>query len=172
MVYQTVCISTLLYCGETWTLHRRHLKLRERFHISSLQKILGITWRNKIPHRTILERTKCVSLECMLNRSQLRWVGHVVRMSDNRLPKQLLYGELREGSRRAGGQAKRYKDATNKTLKACHIPSASHENAVQDRTVWRATVKSGLQKFEADRNRWLEERRQFFLYHDSAATAK
>ena len=117
IVYRAVCISTLLYCGETWTLYRRHLKLLERFHIASLQKILGITWRHKISHRTILERTKRVSLECMLNRNQLRWVEHVVRLSDKyRLPKQLLYGELCEGSRRAGGQAKRYKDATNQKL--------------------------------------------------------
>ena len=31
---------------------------------------------------------------------------------DGRLPKQLLFGELREGVRCAGGQPKRYKDAT------------------------------------------------------------
>jgi hypothetical protein len=32
-------------------------------------------------------------------------------MQDHRLPKQLLYGELSQGKRTAGGQKKRYKTA-------------------------------------------------------------
>ena len=30
-------------------------------------------------------------IEAMLKRAQLRWVGHVQRMNDNRLPKQIFY---------------------------------------------------------------------------------
>ena len=56
-VYQAVCISTLLYGAETWTTYRRHILQLERFHISCLQKILGLTWRDRIPHTQILERT-------------------------------------------------------------------------------------------------------------------
>ena len=170
MVYQVVCISSLLYCSDSWTLYRRQLKLLERFHMFSLQKILGITWRDKIPHRTILERTKCVSLENIVNRNRLRWVGHVARMTDNRLPKQLLYGEIATGERSAGGQLKRYKDAMKKTLKECHIPPNVLETVTQDRSVWRATVKTGLQKFEENRNSWLEERRA--RRHQSTTTTR
>ena len=56
----------------------------ERFLLSSLQKILGITWRDKVPHRTILERTNCPSMDCIVKRNQLRWIGLVVRMVDSR----------------------------------------------------------------------------------------
>ena len=160
MVYQAVCISSLLYCSESWTLYRRQTKLLERYHISSLQKILGITWRDKIPHRRILERTKCPSLEYLLKRNQLRWIGHVVRMPDSRLPKQLLYGELSSGRRSAGGQLKRYKDATKATMKACHIPANELEELVQDRSAWRSTVSAGLRRFEEERNAWLDTRRE------------
>ena len=160
MVYQAVCISSLLYCSESWTLYRRQTKLLERFHMSSLQKILGITWRDKIPHRIILERTKCPSLEHLLKRNQLRWIGHVVRMPDNRLPKQLLYGELCEGRRSAGGQLKRFKDATKATMKACHIPASELEGLVQERSAWRSTVSVGLKRFEEERNAWLDARRE------------
>ena len=160
MVYQAVCISSLLYCSESWTLYRRHIKLLERFHMTSLQKILGITWRDKIPHRSILAKTKCPSLECLLKRNQLRWIGHVIRMPDNRLPKQLLYGELSEGWRSLGGQLKRYKDSTKATMKACHIPANELEELVQDRSAWRSTVSTGLGRFEDERNAWLDARRE------------
>ena len=160
MVYHAVCVSSLLYCSESWTLYRRQIKLLERFHISSLQKILGITWRDKVPHRTILERAKCSSMESLLKRNQLRWTGHIVRMSDSRLPKQLLYGELKEGVRSAGGQLKRYKDSTKATMKACHIPASQLEGLAQDRSAWRSAVSAGVRRFEENRNAWLDARRE------------
>jgi len=43
-VYNVVCISILLYGCESWTPYRHHIKARESFHISSLQRILGIRW--------------------------------------------------------------------------------------------------------------------------------
>ena len=118
MVYQAVCISLLLYCSESWTAYRRQIKLLGRYHMFSLQKFFGIKWRDKIPHRTIMVKTECPSLEYLLERNQLRWNGHVVRMPDNTRPKQLLYGELCEG-RMSAGQLNRYKDAARAAMKAC-----------------------------------------------------
>jgi hypothetical protein len=42
-------------------------------------------------------------------------------MPDNRIPKQLFYGELTTGKRAVGGQRKRYKDVLKSTLKAVNI---------------------------------------------------
>ena len=67
MVYQAVCLSSLLYCSESWTVYRRQVKLLERFHISSLQRILGVSRRDRILHRTVLEKANCVSIECIIN---------------------------------------------------------------------------------------------------------
>ena len=47
--------------------------------------------------RTVLKRAQMDGIEAMLKRSQLRWVGHVQRMNDNRLPKQIFYSELSSG---------------------------------------------------------------------------
>ena len=160
MVYHALVISTLLYGSETWTLYRRQIKVLEKFHMRSLQRLLGITWRDKIPHTEVLRKTGCISLESLLNRNKLRWTGHVVRMDNDRLPKQLLYGELAEGQRTVGGQIKRYKDTVRSTLDKCHIPHANLEHLAADRDVWRDVCREGLARFEEDRTQWLCERRE------------
>ena len=63
-----------------------------------------------MPDTEILEQTGLPSIFTMLRKSQLRWSGHVIKMSDERLPKRLLYGELLTGVRCRGGQKKRFKD--------------------------------------------------------------
>ena len=93
-VYTAVCLAVLLYGAEAWTIYRRHIKKLESYHIRCLQRILGLSWRDRIPHTEILKRANSVSIECSLAQRQLRWLGHVVRMPDERLPRQVLYCEL------------------------------------------------------------------------------
>ena len=50
-----------------------------------------------IPNTKILKRAQATSIEAYLIKAQLRWTGHVLRMEDGRLPKDLLYRELNEG---------------------------------------------------------------------------
>ena len=57
MVYSSVCVSILLYGCEAWTIYRAHIRSLESFHIRSLQKILGLTWADRVPHVTILRMT-------------------------------------------------------------------------------------------------------------------
>ena len=53
----------------------------------------------------------------MLLKSCLRWTGHVIRMEDHRIPKQLMFGELEQGHRRQGRPFKRFKDTVKAGLK-------------------------------------------------------
>ena len=53
----------------------------------------------------------------MLIKAQLRLTGHVIRMEDHCIPKQLLYGELCEGKRKAEPPKLRYKDTLKSNLK-------------------------------------------------------
>jgi len=105
-VYEAVCLSILLYGSESWVLYRRHLNKLEAFHTSSLQRILGVKWWHKVPHTEIRNRACIDPIETILSQRQLRWLGHTIRMPANRLPRKILYSELAEGSRRAGGPKK------------------------------------------------------------------
>ena len=75
----------------------------------------------------------------MLRKHCLRWIGHVARMDDGRMPKQLLFGELvRPRPRR--GTKRRWKDLAVADLQVAGIERAWYEVA-QDRKEWAAICK-------------------------------
>lgn len=158
-VYVAVCLSALLYGSETWVLYRSQIQKLEAFHIRTLQRMMNISWRDMVPHVTILQRAHVTSVEAMLIQRQLRWTGHVIRMDDERLPKAILYGELAEGRRSRGGPKKRFKDQLKANMKKCNIPNGQLEALAHDRSHWRQTCRDGVVKFEQERSRLREERR-------------
>ena len=159
-VYTAVCLSSLLYGSEAWTLYARQLRLLEAWHIKSLRSIMGVTWRDKLTYEEMYRRTGSGSLESQIGRRQLRWIGHVIRMDDSRVPKQILYGELSTGRRKAGGQRKRHKDHVKTTLKKFEIPPDMLETYAADRSGWRARCHEGEKKCLQSRNELMGLRRQ------------
>ena len=96
-VYKSCVLSVLSYSSETWTLFRRHLKTLEHFHQKCLRRILNIKWNSNTPNTEVLSRVGCSRIETLIITAQMRWAGHAVCMSDVRMPKQLLYGQLHDG---------------------------------------------------------------------------
>jgi hypothetical protein len=86
-VYSAIILPTLLYACETWTAYSRHMKQLNHFHLSCLRKILKIRWQDKVPDTDVLMHAGMMSIHTMLSKAQLRWAGHVLRMSNERLPK-------------------------------------------------------------------------------------
>ena len=113
-VYKAVVLSALLYGCESWTLYWRHIKLLDQFHQRCLWRIMNIKWFNKVTNVKVLQKAKTQSIDTLLTLSQLRWSGHLGRMSDDRLPKQLFYSELSEGHRLRGRPTLRFKDTLKK----------------------------------------------------------
>ena len=101
-VYRACVLSTLLYCSQSWTLHAQQERKLNMFHMRCLQCIFGITWQDKVPNRVVLERAGIFSMYTLLKQCHLRWFGHVVRMADGQIPKDLLYGELVQGKHHRG----------------------------------------------------------------------
>ena len=158
-VYQAIVLPTLLYGSETWTTYRRNIKGLEQFHQRSLRNILRISWEDRRTNISVLEEANSTSIEAILIKNQLRWAGHVVRMTDERLPKQIFYSELSNGTRSVGGQKKRYKDSLKENLKLCEMDYKTWEADALERSAWRAKSKSGVEKFEENRRQQLENRR-------------
>nr|VZI18238.1 unnamed protein product [Spirometra erinaceieuropaei] len=120
-MYRAVILPTLLYGAETWTVYTKQARRLNHFHLSCLRGILRLSWQDRIPDTDVLERTGILTIYAILRQIQLRWSGHLVRMDDERLPKRLFYGDVATGSRRQGGQIRRYKDTLKSSLKRLQI---------------------------------------------------
>ena len=158
-VYHAVVLTTLLYGCETWTVYRRHEKQINHFHLRCLRNILHIRWQDKVPDTEVLKQADIPSAITIMRKAQLRWAGHVSRMPDNRIPKQLLYGELCCGKRTAGGQRKRFKDSLKVSLKDFNINTESWESLASDRPSWRHLITKGAYTAEERRSRQAEQKR-------------
>ena len=129
------------------------------FHMRCLKRILGITWQDRIPYSDILDRARIRSMHSLLSQRHLRWLGHVRRMEDGRLPKDILYGQLTSGARPVGRPALRFRDACNRDMKACDISPKDWEAVPEDRTAWRQATHKGIERADEKRHQHAAEKR-------------
>ena len=146
-VYNAVVLPSLLYGCETWTLYLRHVKKLEHFHMRALRSILSICWQDRVTNLEVLDRANSNSIESMLLKVQLRWVGHVIRMEEFWVPRRLMYGELQLGKRNQGRPKLRYKDTVKANLQWCNIKPRELEDRAMDRPVWRASIHKAVSNF-------------------------
>jgi hypothetical protein len=158
-VYRAVVLTTLLYGAESWVLYRRLIGQLNSFHLRCLRTLLRIVWQDYVPNTEVLERASMTGIEAILIRTQLRWAGHVSRMPDTRLPKQMLYGELKLGKRRQGAPRLRFKDKLKRNLQSCEIDWKTWEEQAQDRSAWRTKIYTGAKHFERERITVLQAKR-------------
>ena len=158
-VYQAVVLPSLLYASETWTTYSQHMKKLNCFHLRCLRNIMGIRWQDRVTNVDVLQRAKMPSVQTMIQTNQLRWSGHLVRMSDNRLPKRIFYSQLASGKRSHGGQLKRYKDNLKSALKSFDISTKSWEILAMNRAAWRSSVRKGAVQQEGTLRRLATEKR-------------
>ena len=87
-------------------------------------------------------------------------VEHVIRMEDNRLPKQLMFAELASRKRKQGGPLKRLKDCVKASISHAEITPKELEPCANDRTGWRAVTRHATETFEERRRTQIEEARE------------
>ena len=120
---------------------------------------LGITRQDHIPYSDILECARIRSMYSLLSQRHLRWLGHVRRMEDGCLPKDILYGQLTSGARPVGCPALRFKDACKRDMKACDISPKGWEAVAEDRTAWRQATHRGIERADEKKHQHDSEKR-------------
>ena len=112
-----------------------------------------------MPNTEVLRLCGISGIEAVLLATQFRWVGHVIRMDDNRIPKQVFFRQLSSGKRPQCGPLRRYKDTIKVNMKRCGLQPITLTTAALDRAQWRTTCQSAIQSFEKTRVAELERKR-------------
>ena len=65
-VYNACVISTLLYASESWTTYAKQKHKLNSFHLRSLRRILGISWKDKVTNADVLARAGLSTMYTLL----------------------------------------------------------------------------------------------------------
>ena len=85
-----------------------------------------------------------------LSQRRLRWLGNVLRMAAERIPKSLLYSELAVGKRNRGRPKLRFKNICRRDLKSLNITTDEWELLANDRAKSRLFVRKKLLEREQE----------------------
>ena len=78
------------------------MKRFEVFHQRRLRKILRIRWSHFVTNDEVLNRARIKNINTLISAARLRWLGHVVRMPEDRVPHYLLDWKPTHGKRSRG----------------------------------------------------------------------
>ncbi|CAF4995061.1 unnamed protein product, partial [Rotaria sp. Silwood1] len=89
-IFKSVYRPTLIYGHEQWILTEKIRSRIQSAEMKFLRRIAGVTLRDKIRSSIIRESLQIEPLLRHIERSQLRWLGHILRMPQQGLPYQVL----------------------------------------------------------------------------------
>ena len=131
-IYQAAVRSVLLYGSETWPVRSEDIRRLATFDHRCLRNIAGVWWEHrmnnsKVRHMVLGAQARSISELMTLHR--LRWLGHVLRMPEDRLPRRALFSQPHSSWKRPrGGQSMTWqrsmKTLTSKLSRvgACRLP--------------------------------------------------
>ena len=131
-------MSSLMYGSESWAALDSHVRRLEVFQMQCLRMICGISRRLHMSNEVILVKCDQPLVAAKLREYRLRWLGHVGRMGDERVPKRVLFGKIM-GKRSRGRPRVSWADVVTKDLQTRKI--GKWFKLCQDRHVWRRIVR-------------------------------
>lgn len=97
-VYQATVMAVLLYGCPTWTLRQHQLQRLIQFQCRHLRRIFGIQREpgslKLVSNNEVALRSGVTPVQQSLQKRRLKWFGHVCRMPEHRISRQLLFGRL------------------------------------------------------------------------------
>ena len=134
VIFDSIITPTLTYGAETWTMNKRERSKIQATEMRTLRAILGKTRKDRIR-----EGVGVVSVLRKIDAAQLRWLGHLERMDEDRIAKRR-WKWTPQGNRPRGRPRKRWEDAVKETLERYEMPrleDLTRQQILQDRREWR-----------------------------------
>lgn len=115
-VYNTVFKPILTYGSESWILTNQMKSRIQATEMKYLRRVKGITRRDRVRNEAIRKDLKVEPVVKTIERQQLKWLGHLVRMGEERQPKRVWQARAAQ-KRTRGRPRKTWNDAVAETLR-------------------------------------------------------
>ncbi|KAK0137883.1 putative RNA-directed DNA polymerase from transposon X-element [Merluccius polli] len=113
-IYQSIFVPALTYGHELWVVTQRTRSRVQAAEMSFLRRVAGLSLRDRVRSLVIWEELGVDPILLRVERSQMRWLGHLVRMPPGRLPGEVF--RARPTGRRPRGRPK-----TRRPPKSCFM---------------------------------------------------
>ena len=140
-IYKSVYVPTLLYGSESWPINHRIESQIVASEMKFLRRIVGKTRRDRERNTTVREELKITPITTRVEVKQLKWYGHVKRMSKDRLPRKCMEARM-EGSRTRGRPRKTWMDRVEEIGRKRGKNLKEMNGTTSDRKAWRTFVES------------------------------
>src|SRR6218665_3654495 len=138
----TCVIGVVLHACETWILKKKDKNKLMAFEMRCYRRILNVRWQQKIMNEEI--RKRMGSKRNILQRikeKKLNLFGHICRMEDSRLVKEVVFGEIKGKTKR--GQPKK-REWLDDVKEWCNEEIFMLKRKAQDGDAWKIIVKRAL----------------------------
>ena len=140
-IFNSIYCPTLMYGSESWTLDSGDKSRLQAAEMKFLRRTAGKTKRDKVRNTSLREQLKAESLEHKIERNQLRWFGHVNRMTDERIAKRVF--ECKQQSKLPRGRPKKtWEERVKEILMKREVTFRDAKKMCIDRDKWRNFLKS------------------------------
>jgi hypothetical protein len=159
--FTMIVVPNGMYGCSSWNLSGQDIKELDKTQFQLLKRLLGVQAIRRISYENVLWRCrragcKIVPMECKLLKLQLRYIGHILRMNNNRLQKIVVHGSMISGKRKQGAPPRSFRHAAQYAIENFGLLHEDLKVAAADRNAWRLRVnKVGSDFFM---QRWLDRR--------------
>ena len=140
-IYRAVYVPILIYGHELWVVTERTRSRVQAAEMSFLRRVAGLSLRDRVRSSDIREGLGVEPLLLRVERSQLRWLGHLVRMPPGRIPGEVF--RARPTGRRPRGRPRtRWGDYISQLAwERLGIPPEELVEVAGERAVWASLLR-------------------------------
>jgi hypothetical protein len=141
--FRAYVLPVLLFGSETWALTKKQANQLEVVHSDCLRQILNVRRIDRHSKQHLWSQCGTVSLADHLTAHRLRWLGHVLRMGEERYPHQVLFSLMHDaGAAPRGAPRISWEKCVTQDLQSLQVPTNMHDlkGVCELRGSWRCML--------------------------------
>ena len=136
-LYKSIVVPSLVYGSESWSLSARDRSRLEVVEMKCLRSICGLRRVDRVRNEEIRRRCQMeVSISERVEQNVLRWFGHMERMPEERVVKQVYMSRV-EGVGGRSRPRRRWLDRVREYVEKRNVEWARARDLTSDRCEWR-----------------------------------